>query len=56
MSYYSWILLGTIAGPLLLSFDKKVHFYTHWKSFATATIIVASGFLIWDEYFTQLKV
>lgn len=56
MSYYFWILLGTIAGPLLLSFDKKVHFYTHWKSFAIATIIVASGFLIWDEYFTQLKV
>ena len=56
MSYYFWILLGTIAGPFLLSFDKKVHFYTHWKSFLIATVIVATGFLIWDEYFTQLKV
>lgn len=56
MSYYFWILLGTIAGPFLLSFDKKVHFYTHWKSFFIATIIIASGFLIWDEYFTQQQV
>lgn len=56
MSLYSWILIGTIAGPFLLSFDKKVHFYTHWKYLFPATLIVAAGFLVWDEYFTQLKI
>lgn len=56
MSLYAWILLGTIAGPFLLSFDRKVHFYTHWKHLLPATLIVAAGFLVWDEYFTQLKI
>lgn len=56
MSLYFWILLGTIAGPFLLSFDKKVHFYTHWKYLFPATLIVAVGFIVWDEYFTWLKV
>ena len=31
MSAYLWIILGTITGPFFLSFDKKVHFYTHWQ-------------------------
>lgn len=56
MSLYFWILAGTIAGPLLLSFDKKVHFYTYWKYLLPATLIVAAAFLVWDEYFTQLKI
>ncbi len=56
MSLYFWILIGTIAGPLLLSFDKKVHFYTNWKHLLPAALIVAAGFLVWDEYFTQQKI
>jgi len=28
---YLMILAASLAGPLLLSFDKKVAFYKHWK-------------------------
>lgn len=52
MSLYLWINLLTILGPLGLSFDKKVAFYKSWKSVFPAIIIVAIGFLLWDECFT----
>lgn len=53
MSLYFILMLGTIAGPLLLSFDKKVHFYTYWKPLFSSTLIVATAYLIWDEFYTQ---
>jgi len=53
MSLYLWIILLSFAGPLLLSFDKKVHFYTYWKSIGVAVLIVGFFFLIWDEAFTR---
>lgn len=53
MSLYGWIIIGTITGPFLLSFDTKVHFYTYWKALFPAMLIVAVGFLVWDSYFTQ---
>lgn len=56
MSLYCWILIGTIAGPFLLSFDRKVHFYTYWKFLFPAILVVAAGFLVWDECFTQWKI
>lgn len=52
MSLYTLIILSTISGPLLLSFDKKVHFYTYWKAFIPAIILVGLIFLAWDEFFT----
>lgn len=56
MSTYAWVILGSFIGPLLLSFDKKVAFYKHWKSVTIAILIVAFPFLVWDELFTQWKV
>lgn len=56
MSLYLWINLLTILGPIGLSFDKKVAFYKSWKYVFPAIIIVAIGFLIWDEYFTINKI
>lgn len=53
MSYYAWIILGSIAGPLLLSFDKKVHFIGKLKALLPAVFAVGIVFLIWDQYFTQ---
>jgi lycopene cyclase domain-containing protein len=52
MSVYSWIILGTIAGPFLLSFDKKVAFFTNWKSLFPALLVIGGLFLLWDGYFT----
>jgi lycopene cyclase domain-containing protein len=53
MSYYFWIILGTIVFPFLLSFDKKIHFFTHWKTIFPAILLVGLFFLIWDNYFTE---
>jgi len=53
MSFYLWINLLTFTGPFLLSFDKKVHFYTHWKTVLPAILIVGAGFIAWDIYFTE---
>ncbi len=43
----------TLLCPLVLSFEKKVHFYRSWKSAILASLIVAIPFLIWDFYFTE---
>jgi lycopene cyclase domain-containing protein len=56
MSLYLWINVLSIAGPLLLSFDKKVHFYTHWKTLFPAILIIGSVFVAWDIYFTDIGV
>ena len=56
MSLYFWILLGTIIFPFLLSFDKKVRFYTHWKSVFPAILLVGLFFLLWDNYFAAHEV
>jgi len=53
MSTYAWIILCSFLGPLILSFDKKVAFYRHWKSVSVAILIVALPFIFWDELFTQ---
>ena len=42
-----------ISVPLILSFDKKVHFYTYWRSAIPAIFLVAAGFLAWDVYFAH---
>jgi len=52
MSLYLWINVLSFAGPFVLSFDKKVHFYTHWRTLFPAIFLVGTGFIIWDIYFT----
>jgi lycopene cyclase domain-containing protein len=53
MSVYGWVIIATICGPFLLSFDKKVHFYSNWKALFPALLSIGSIFLIWDSYFTK---
>lgn len=53
MSFYLTIILFSFLGPFVLSFDKKVHFYTHWKTIIPAIFIVGSVFIAWDIYFTE---
>jgi lycopene cyclase domain-containing protein len=57
-SHYTYLLihLGSLVGPLLLSFDKKVAFYRKWKPLFKAMIIPAIIFLIWDAWFTHQAV
>ena len=50
---YFLILGCTLAGPLLLSFDKKVAFYQKWKSLFLAMIFPAVIYIVWDIYFAS---
>jgi lycopene cyclase domain-containing protein len=49
---YFLILAAALAGPLLLSFDKKVTFYKKWRYVFAAMIFPALFYIIWDCYFT----
>lgn len=49
---YFLILAASLAGPLALSFDKKVAFYTKWKYLFPAMILPAGFYILWDAYFT----
>jgi lycopene cyclase domain-containing protein len=57
-NHYTYFLLlaASLAGPLALSFDKKVAFYKKWKYFFPASIGPALFYIIWDIYFTSLGV
>lgn len=54
-SHYTYflILAASIAGPLLLSFDKKVAYYRQWKYLFPAMILPALFFIVWDEVKTR---
>jgi lycopene cyclase domain-containing protein len=49
---YFIILAASLAGPLALSFDKKVAFYKSWKYLFPAMILPALLYIVWDFYFT----
>ncbi len=53
---YFVILLLSIVGPLALSFDKKVAFYTKWKQVFGAMLLPAFFYVVWDIIFTQKEV
>jgi lycopene cyclase domain-containing protein len=46
-------MLLSLAGPLALSFDKKVAFYKKWKRLFTAMILPAVFYIVWDMVFTK---
>ncbi|TNE78650.1 MAG: lycopene cyclase domain-containing protein [Bacteroidetes bacterium] len=56
MSTYLLLDLLTLAGPLALSFDKKVAFYKNWKYLFPAILITAVFFLVWDYFFTLIGI
>lgn len=52
---YTYLLLniGTLLGPLALSFDKRVAFFKRWKALFPAILITALVFIVWDVIFTE---
>jgi lycopene cyclase domain-containing protein len=50
---YFLILAASIAGPLALSFDKKVAFYKQWKYLFPAMLLPAAFYIAWDIFFTS---
>jgi lycopene cyclase domain-containing protein len=53
---YFVILAASLAGPLALSFDKKVAFFTKWKYLFPAMLFPAVFYIAWDSYFTKKAV
>lgn len=57
MNYtYLLINIAVIFFPLILSFDKKVHFFSKWRFVFPAILLTGLLFLIWDMLFTKLNV
>lgn len=50
---YFLILALSLAGPLALSFDKKVAYHTKWKYLFPAMLLPALLYIAWDMYFTH---
>ncbi len=53
MSLYLSILIFSAAFPILLSFDKKVHFYRTWKVLFPSMIVAGSIYLAADIIFAK---
>lgn len=51
-SLYLLIIISVIFFPLVLSFDKKVHFFTNWKYLIPAIFFTMIIFIPWDILFT----
>lgn len=53
-THYSYLLLNilSVVFPFILSFDKKVAFYKHWKYMFPAIAITGVFFVAWDMLFT----
>lgn len=51
---YTYLLLNiaTLAGPLGLSFDRKVAFWRTWRAAFPAIALTGALFIVWDVWFT----
>lgn len=49
---YLLINILTVFFPILLSFDKKVHYYKKWKFILPGLLITGLLYLLWDYIFT----
>jgi len=50
---YLYLDLFTFLGPLILSFDKRVAFFKHWKALGVGLIVMMLVFIPWDINFTE---
>ena len=55
--YLYWVLLlFTLLGPILYSFERKVHFYSHWGRVILSSLVMMALFIPWDIIFTRMNV
>lgn len=45
-------MILTLAGPLAMSFEKKINFVSKWKNFLIADAVMMLLFIPWDIWFT----
>lgn len=53
---YAFLHVFTLLPVFLLSFDRRVHYYTSWRKLFPAIFGVAGVFILWDAAFTHWKV
>lgn len=55
---YLYLLINflTVFFPIILSFDKRVHFYNEWKYIFPGLFLTGLVFLFWDYLFTVYHV
>jgi len=58
MGHYTYLFINilTLFFPLLLSFDKKVHFISYLKHLIVGIILTALVFIPWDMGFTAMGI
>jgi lycopene cyclase domain-containing protein len=56
MNLYLWILVGIAVVPLVLSFDKRVHYVSRWPEVFAAAGIVGVAYIGWDILKTEADV
>lgn len=58
MDNYTYLLLDvfTLLGPLILSFDNRVAFFSKIKSFLPGILATGVIFIIWDVWFTDMGI
>lgn len=49
-------MILTLLGPLVMSFEKKIHFVSKWKRFLIADLIMMLLFIPWDIIFTDMGI
>ncbi len=53
MYLYLYLMLFTVAAPIIRGFEPKIAYYRKWKAFFPAAFLVAIPFWVWDYYFTK---
>lgn len=53
---YLFINIAVIAGPLALSFDKRVSFFRTWKALFIAILVMMIIYISWDMIFVRLGI
>lgn len=53
---YLLVDLGSLAIPLLLSFEKRVDYVSKWRYLFPAILIVGFGFIVWDIFFHNMGI
>lgn len=53
---YLALNIGTLLGPFVLSFDKKVAFWKEWGAILPGLLFTAFVFIVWDVWFTDMGV
>jgi lycopene cyclase domain-containing protein len=56
MYIYLYLNLFTLFFPFILSFDKRVHFYTNWRYLFPAMAVNGLVFIVWDGLFARIGI